>query len=94
MKNLVFAFVLITIASCSETPVKEEKAKSIPALVEGDWLLEFQLTETNSAPVNIVITKKDSAYEVVFINAAEKIKVTDVIIDEDNITIHDSVFNA
>ena len=94
MKNLLFAFVLISAISCSEAPKEEIKAKPIPALVEGDWLLEFQLTETNSAPVNVIITKNDTSYDVVFSNAAEKITSKSVIIDGDNITIHDPLFNT
>ena len=95
MKNLLFIFiVLITLASCSESSVKEKETKSSPALVEGDWLLEFQLSETNSAPVNVIINKNDSSYDIFFSNAAEKIKAKNVVIEENNITIHDPLFNT
>jgi thiol-disulfide isomerase/thioredoxin len=94
MKNLLFAFVLITLASCTESSVKEEETKTSPALVEGDWLLEFQLSETNSAPVSVIINKNDSSYDVIFSNAAEKVTAKSVVIEGNSITIHDPLFNT
>ena len=94
MKNLLIVIALFSLAACSEPTKTEETSPVIPALVEGDWLLEFQLTESNTAPVNVIINKNDSSYDVVFSNASEKIKAGSVIIDEDNITIHDPLFNS
>jgi thiol-disulfide isomerase/thioredoxin len=94
MKNLLFSLVLFTLASCSETLDEQDKSAPIPTLVQGDWLLEFQLNETNTAPVNIIISKNEDTYEVIFSNVTEKIKANAVLIDGDKITIHDPLFNT
>jgi len=94
MKNLLSLLIVIALASCSENHGKQEESSPLLALVEGDWLLEFHITETNNAPVNLIITKKDTTYEVVFINASEKIKAQEVVIEGDNISIHDPLFNT
>jgi peroxiredoxin len=94
MKNLLFSLVLLLLVSCSETPKNLEKTTAIPRLVEGDWLLTFKLNETNAAPINVIISKNDSSYDVVFSNASEKIKAKSVLIDGEKITIHDPVFNT
>jgi thiol-disulfide isomerase/thioredoxin len=97
MKNLLFSIVLFTLASCAETTEKQEKqekSKPILTLVEGDWLFEFQLNETNTAPINVIISKNDTAYDVIFSNASEKIKAKSVLIEGEKISIHDPLFNT
>jgi thiol-disulfide isomerase/thioredoxin len=94
MKNLLLAIVIITLASCSESTVNQDNSDSKPALVEGDWLLEFQLSETSFAPVNLTITKNDSSYDVTFSNASEKIIAKSVVIEDNKISIHDPLFNT
>ena len=91
MKSLLLSFFLIALISCSE---KQEESATIPLLVQGDWLLEFKLNETNSAPINVIISKSDTSYSVVFSNASEKIQAKSVLIDGEKITIHDPVFNS
>ena len=74
MKKALYLFSLILIFSCSEESLKnEEKLVVAPSLVEGSWLLEFHLSETNIAPVNFTLTKKNDEYQVEFSNAEEKI---------------------
>ena len=68
MKNLLSLLIIIALGACSEPNKKQENQNSLLALVEGDWLLEFHITETKNTPVNLIITKKDTSYEVVFIN--------------------------
>ncbi|MGB0887030.1 MAG: peroxiredoxin family protein [Vicingaceae bacterium] len=94
MKNLLFVLVLITFASCSENAVKEEASKENRILVEGSWLMEFNLKDSITAPINLSISKNDTSYDVVFTNASEKIKAKSVIITEDSIRIVDPLFNT
>ena len=91
MKYIIIALAILTLSSCSETP---KGTNPIPILVEGDWLFEFQLNEKNTAPVNVIISKNDSGYAIVFSNAAEKIKAKSVLINGKDITIQDPLFNT
>ena len=91
MKYLIIALAILTLSSCSET---HEETNPIPILVEGDWLFEFQLNEKNTAPVNVIISKNDSGYAIVFSNAAEKIKAKSVLINGNDITIQDPLFDT
>ena len=95
MKKALYLFSLILIFSCSEESLKnEEKLVVAPSLVEGSWLLEFHLSETNIAPVNFTLTKKNDEYQVEFSNAEEKIVAKKVTIDGKKISIHDPIFNT
>lgn len=94
MKKILYLIIVFFIASCSENPDIKEKETDLIALNEGDWHLDFHLSETNNAPVGILISKNDTCYEIVFTNADEKIKATKVNIVADSITIHDPLFNS
>jgi len=95
MKRFFYLLSLIIIASCtSDSSNHEQNDETNVILVEGDWLLEFQLSEINIAPVNFNLVKKDSLYEVEFSNANEKILAKDVVVSNDRITIHDPIFNT
>ena len=95
MKNLLYFLILTTILACSgNTDNHEEKNDIKVALVEGEWLLEFQISENNIAPVNFTLSKNDTLYEVEFTNGDEKILAKEVTIDKNMITIYDPVFNT
>ncbi len=92
MKKLVYFFLLIIVVACSGDNSQSTTEKSL--LVEGDWLLKFQLSETNIAPINFILTKSDSRYEVTFSNADEKITAKEITISDKKITIKDPLFNT
>ena len=94
MKKLAYLILLIIVASCSGGSFEQEKETSKIILIEGNWLLEFQLSEQNIAPVNFNLVKKDSNYVVEFSNADEKILTKDVSVSGDKIIIHDPIFNS
>ena len=91
MNRLIYILFLITIVSCSGDTSHEDKNV---LLVEGDWLLEFQLSEKNTVPINFILSKNDSLYEVTFSNADEKITAKKVTISNNKITIKDPLFNT
>ena len=91
MNRLIYILFLITIVSCSGDTSHEDKNV---LLVEGDWLLEFQLSEKNTVPINFILSKNDSLYEVTFSNADEKITAKKVTISKNKITIKDPLFNT
>jgi len=94
MKKTFYFLLLLIITSCGEDSVnKEERAANI-MLVEGDWLLEFRLSENLTAPVNLNLTKTDSTYTFTFSNAAEKIIIENVTPTKNKITIHDPIFSS
>lgn len=94
MKKTVYILILIIIVSCSGDSNEHVNEKSNIALVEGNWLLEFQLSENNIAPVNFNIIKNDSNYQVEFSNAEEKIVAKEVSVSDNKIIIHDPIFNS
>ncbi|MBL4592717.1 MAG: TlpA family protein disulfide reductase [Flavobacteriales bacterium] len=94
MKKILYIFLAIIIASCSGDSFEQEQETSSVLLVEGSWLLEFQLSENNVVPVNFNLIKIDSSYHVEFSNAAEKILAKDVSVSGNKITIHDPIFKT
>jgi len=91
VNRLIYILFLIAIVSCSGDTSHEDKNV---LLVEGDWLLEFQLSEKNTVPINFILSKNDSLYEVTFSNADEKITAKKVTISNNKITIKDPLFNT
>ena len=69
MKKIAYLISLIILASCSGDSTEQEAESLNAVLVEGNWLLKFQLSETNVAPVNFNLIKKDSSYHVEFSNS-------------------------
>ncbi len=94
MKNFIYFLVLILITSCSDNAQKEQNKTENTLLVEGNWILNFKLSNTNNIPVNFNLSKKDTIYQVEFSNAEEKILVNHIIIDDKKINIYDPVFNT
>jgi thiol-disulfide isomerase/thioredoxin len=94
MKKIVSLILIIIIASCSGDSFEQENETSNIALVEGNWLLNFQLSENNIAPVNFNVIKKDSSYHIEFSNAEEKILNKEVTLSGNKIVIHDPIFNS
>ena len=94
MKRLAYLILIIITASCSGDSSEQVKETSKIRLVEGSWLLEFQLTEQNIAPVNFNLIKKDTSYLVEFSNADEKILTKEVSISGNKIVVHDPIFNS
>lgn len=68
--------------------------KNSELLVEGTWHLDFMLSTTNKLPVEFILNKKDSTYEIEFSNAEEKIKISNINIEGNKIVIKDDVFNT
>ena len=93
MKKLLFFLSLVILISCSDNSTKQEQVNS-GILVEGSWLLQFKITETNNIPVNFNLTKVNDHYQVEFLNAEEKIIANDVVIKGNQISIKDPVFNV
>ena len=95
MKKILYLLPILFLFSCGEDAQVEDVEKKVEAaLVEGSWLMEFHLSETNTIPVNFNVSKTDSSYQIEFTNAEEKILAKDVIIDGENITINDPIFNT
>jgi thiol-disulfide isomerase/thioredoxin len=94
MKNFIYFLVLILITACSDNAQKEQDKTKNTLLVEGNWILNFQLSSTNTIPVNFNLSKKDTIYQVEFSNAEEKILVNHIIIDNKKINIYDPIFNT
>ncbi len=94
MKKILYIFFILVIVSCSNDSNNQTQNTVASSLVEGSWLLEFKLSEKNIAPVNFNLIKVDSNYQVEFSNADEKILAKRVSVSEDNITIHDPIFNT
>lgn len=94
MKKIIYFLSLILIISCSENGTDKHKFDDASILVEGNWILNFQLSTTNIVPVNFNLTKNDTAYLIEFSNAEEKILVSDIIIDNNKIKIYDPLFNT
>jgi len=95
MKKIVYLFSILIFASCSNnTTINEFESNVTSSLLEGNWLLEFQLSEKNVAPVNFTLTLEDSIYQIKFSNANEKILSKEVIVANGIITIHDPIFDT
>ena len=94
MKNFIYFLALILITSCSDSAHKKQNNDDNALLVEGNWVLNFKLSNTNSIPVNFNLSKKDTVYHVEFSNAEEKILVNNIIIDGKKINIYDPLFNT
>jgi len=94
MKKTTYLILLIIIASCSGDSFEQEQENENHVLVEGNWLLNFELTENNIAPVNFNLIKNDSSYHVEFSNSEEKILATEVSLVDNKIVIHDPIFNS
>lgn len=93
-KNLYLLLISIIVSCASDPSNKEQVSEKVTDLVEGSWLLEFQLSEKNIIPVNFNLTKKDSLYQVEFSNGEEKIVAKKVTVANDIITIYDPIFNT
>tara|TARA_B100000809_G_scaffold251192_1_gene284431 strand:+ start:1295 stop:2548 length:1254 start_codon:yes stop_codon:yes gene_type:complete len=93
MKNLLHIISLFILFSCSENKPPEAEKIATDILTSGDWLLTFNLNEDVDAPTNFSLEKTDSLYQVIFLNASEKIVVTSVNISNNKIIIKDPVFN-
>ena len=94
MKNLLYFFALLIFVSCgNDTTLEDQVENSTPILVEGSWLLGFQLSDNNFAPVNFNLVKVDTGYQIEFSNAEEKIMAKEVVINGNDITIYDALFN-
>ena len=95
MKNLIYFFIVVLLFSCSSDQEQNELGKSTSLdLVEGNWLLNFKLNNTDFAPVSFNLTKVAGKYQAEFINAEEKIVTKAVIIENKKITITDPIFNT
>ena len=90
LPKYIYSLVLFPILfGCSE-----KKPTSSSLLVEGNWHLELQISERNYLPVDFILNKTDSIFTFDIINAEEVITITDVTIENKNITIKDPVFNS
>ena len=67
--------ILIGIYGCTDNEKSSEISQKTINIVEGDWLMTFQLTAEETLPVRFLVTKKDSLYTIEFANASEKIKI-------------------
>ena len=94
MKKTAYLIILLIIASCSGDSFEQEKENSNIVLTEGNWLLNFQLSENNIAPVNFNLIKEGSSYQVEFSNSEEKILTKEVSLSDNKIVIHDPIFNS
>jgi thiol-disulfide isomerase/thioredoxin len=94
MKNIICLFTIITLLSCtSGTENKTSNTSQDDLLVEGSWLLNFNLSENNTIPITFNFSKTDSSYQIEFLNADEKIVTRNISINNNKITIYDPVFN-
>ncbi|MGE0562013.1 MAG: peroxiredoxin family protein [Flavobacteriales bacterium] len=92
MKYILVASVGF-LAACSNNN-NTDMAKNSELLVEGTWHLDLMLTTTNLLPVEFILNKTDSSYEIEFSNAEEKIKTRNITISGNKIVIKDDVFNS
>lgn len=91
--NPLFSSFLLILFSCnSNESIKNDVNNEL--LVEGNWHLEFELTPNNFLPVDFTLNKIDSAYEIEFTNAEERIPVKDITISGNKIIIKDEIFNS
>jgi thiol-disulfide isomerase/thioredoxin len=90
-------YILVTsvgfLTACSNNN-NQDMGKNSELLVEGTWHLDFMLSTTNKLPVEFILNKKDSTYEIEFSNAEEKIKTSNINIEGNKIVIKDEVFNS
>lgn len=82
---------MLVVGCSSEQPKKKNTDLT---LVEGSWLLNFQLDENNTIPTKFNLSKVGNKYQIEFINDVEKIAVKSIEIDHKKITIKDPVFNT
>ncbi|MDF1673432.1 MAG: TlpA disulfide reductase family protein [Vicingaceae bacterium] len=93
MKNFILLFIIVfTAFGCSSDQPKQKTSNL--TLVEGSWLLNFQLDATNSIPTKFNLTHQEGNYQLEFINAEETIVIKSVEINDNNIIIKDPVFNT
>ena len=92
MKNFIFLFAIFLAFGCSSDQPKQKIINF--TLVEGSWLLNFQLDATTSIPTKFNLTHQGDNYQIEFINADETIAIKSVEIDKNKIKIKDPVFNT
>jgi thiol-disulfide isomerase/thioredoxin len=94
MKLKWMTIILIGIFGCTDNEKTSEINQKTINLVEGDWLMTFQLTAEETLPVRFLLTKKDSLYTIEFANASEKIKIENIAIENNRLKFDDPVFNS
>ena len=93
MKNLTYIISAFFLIACSENKTNEHDKKTLETLTTGQWLLTFNLDKGIETPTNFNLEKTDSFYHIIFSNATEKIRVTDINVTDNKIIIKDPVFN-
>lgn len=78
-------FITFSVLSCSEEPT---------AISEGIWLAELRVMDDESLPFNFKLTKENGDYRAEIYNASEVIRVSDIAISNDSITLFLPVFEA
>jgi thiol-disulfide isomerase/thioredoxin len=95
VKKILYYIIAPLLFACSgNVQEKQPDYSNLDFLVEGNWHLSLDLSVENKLPVDFVLEKKDSAYQVEFINADERILATDIVITGKKIIIKDPVFNS
>jgi thiol-disulfide isomerase/thioredoxin len=92
--NILFASSLLLLIACNSSHDNNNHANVNELLVEGNWHLELELSSSNILPVDFTLNKVDSAYEIEFTNAEERILVRDIKVEGNKITIKDEIFNS
>lgn len=93
MKFLRYIFsiaLILFLLGCNET----KKTDKPQLLVEGNWHLDFNISESTSIPADFILNKVDSNFSITFTNAEEKVDIIDIQINGKKIIIKDPVFNT
>ncbi|MDP5229412.1 MAG: TlpA family protein disulfide reductase [Cellulophaga sp.] len=87
MLKYIVSFVVLTflMLSCAENK---------PILSEGIWLAELKVMDDQRLPFNFKLTKEAGDYKAEIYNATEVIKITEITIINDSITMFLPVFEA
>jgi len=97
MKQITILFTLLFFASCGATTIKEvpKQTKTTFLLEPGTWKMTFDIT-CDEDPIDKIDIRfeVDEKQNITFINHTERIKIDDVRIMNDSITIVPQQFNS
>jgi len=94
MKLLLYLSSFLTIISCSEPSSQKENLNQTKLLKEGEWHLQFKLSDSEKLPVDFSISKVKNNYSITFSNAKEKLIVDDITIENNKIIIKDPIYSS
>lgn len=94
MKLKWMSIILVGIIGCSDNENTLQNNQNAINLVEGDWIINFQITAEEKLPVRFLLSKSDSLYSLEFTNATEKIKIENIVLENNRLKFDDPVFNS